>query len=207
MSQIVVSVNQVTKRFGKELILDHVSLRAEKGRICGIIGRNGSGKTVLFKCICGLLEADSGSIETDRSQIGTIIEAPGFLKFYSAEKNLRYLASLNGRQKDIDYASVLKIVGLSDVGKKRVGKFSMGMRQRLGIAQAIMEDQSILILDEPMNGLDNRGVEEMRSLFLSLRSQGKTILIASHNREDIEVLCDEVYEMDRGVLRSVSKGA
>ena len=102
MSQIVVSVNQVTKRFGKELILDHVSLRAEKGRICGIIGRNGSGKTVLFKCICGLLEADSGSIETDRSQIGTIIEAPGFLKFYSAEKNLRYLASLNGRQKDID---------------------------------------------------------------------------------------------------------
>ena len=154
-----------------------------------------------------MLEADSGSIETDRSQIGTIIEAPGFLKFYSAEKNLRYLASLNGRQKDIDYASVLKMVGLSDVGKKRVGKFSMGMRQRLGIAQAIMEDQSILILDEPMNGLDNRGVEEMRSLFLSLRSQGKTILIASHNREDIEVLCDEVYEMDRGVLRSVSKGA
>lgn len=199
MDDMAVIVENVVKRFGNETVLDKVSLRVKKGTICGIIGRNGSGKTVLFKCICGLLQINEGSIVVDKKQIGTIIEEPGFLKQYSGKRNLELLTSMSGRaHKDI--GEVLKLVGLDHAGRKKVGKYSMGMRQRLGIAQAIMENQSILILDEPMNGLDNRGVDEMRELFLDLKREGKTILLASHNREDIEILCDEVYEMDNGKI-------
>lgn len=199
VNEIVISVENVTKRFGTETVLNDVSLQVEKGSIYGIIGRNGSGKTVLFKCICGLLQIDAGRIRADRTQIGAIIEEPGFLKQYSGRRNLELLASLSGKKhRDID--ELLNFVGLGQAGKKRVGKYSMGMRQRLGIAQAIMEDQSILILDEPMNGLDNQGVREMRELFAGLRDQGKTILLASHNRDDVEILCDRVFEMDRGCI-------
>ncbi len=199
MNEIVISVDNIVKRFGNEEVLKNVSLQVEKGKIYGIIGRNGSGKTVLFKCICGLLQIDSGTIKVEKSQIGAIIEEPGFLKQYSGEKNLYFLAGLTDK-KNKDIKEVLKTVGLEDAGKKKVGKYSMGMRQRLGIAQAIMEDQSILILDEPMNGLDNEGVQEMRRLFGELKQQGKTILLASHNRDDIEILCDHVYKMDHGIL-------
>ena len=111
------------------------------------------------------------------------------------------LSALSGKKIDIN--EVLKIVGLENARNKKVGKYSMGMKQRLGIAQALMEDQKILILDEPMNGLDNKGVENMRELFLQLKNQGKTFLIASHNREDIDLLCDVVYEMDAGKIRKV----
>lgn len=199
MNEIVISVDNIVKRFGNEEVLKNVSLQVEKGKIYGIIGRNGSGKTVLFKCICGLLQIDSGTIKVEKSQIGAIIEEPGFLKQYSGEKNLYFLAGLTDK-KNKDIKEVLKTVGLENAGKKKVGKYSMGMRQRLGIAQAIMEDQSILILDEPMNGLDNEGVQEMRRLFGELKQQGKTILLASHNRDDIEILCDHVYKMDHGIL-------
>ncbi len=199
MNEIVISVDNIVKRFGNEEVLKNVSLQVEKGKIYGIIGRNGSGKTVLFKCICGLLQIDSGTIKVEKSQIGAIIEEPGFLKQYSGEKNLYFLAGLTDK-KNKDIKEVLKTVGLEDAGKKKVGKYSMGMRQRLGIAQAIMEDQSILILDEPMNGLDNEGVQEMRRLFGELKQQGKTILLASHNRDDIEILCDHVYKMNHGIL-------
>lgn len=116
-----------------------------------------------------------------------------------SKSEYQLLASMSGRGHS-DIEDILKLVGLEQSARKKVGKYSMGMRQRLGIAQAIMEDQSILLLDEPMNGLDNQGVEEMRDLFMALREQGKTILLASHNRDDIEILCDEVYEMDHGIL-------
>lgn len=203
ISEIVISVDRIVKRFDQEIVLNEVSLQVEKGEICGIIGRNGSGKTVLFKCICGLLQIDSGTICIDKNQIGAVIEEPGFLKQYSGKRNLRYLASLSGKaHRDIE--ELLRLVGLDGAGRKRVGKYSMGMKQRLGIAQAIMENQTILILDEPMNGLDNQGVREMRDLFLELKSQGVTILMASHNREDIEVLCDKVYEMDHGILQNTN---
>ena len=192
-------VNHVTKSFKEETVLKDVVLSVPKGKICGIIGRNGSGKTVLFKCICGLLQVDKGDIQVDHRQIGAIIEEPGFLGQYSGRKNLELLASISGK-KISNYQKILKMVGLLEAGDKKVRKYSMGMKQRLGIAQAIMEDQSIIILDEPMNGLDNAGVEEMRKLFLNLREQGKTILLASHNRDDIEILCDVVYEMDHGIL-------
>ena len=192
-------VNHVTKSFKEETVLKDVVLSVPKGKICGIIGRNGSGKTVLFKCICGLLQVDKGDIQVDHRQIGAIIEEPGFLGQYSGRKNLELLASISGK-KISNYQKILKMVGLLEAGDKKVRKYSMGMKQRLGIAQAIMEDQNIIILDEPMNGLDNAGVEEMRKLFLILREQGKTILLASHNRDDIEILCDVVYEMDHGIL-------
>ena len=192
-------VNHVTKSFKEETVLKDVVLSVPKGKICGIIGRNGSGKTVLFKCICGLLQVDKGDIQVDHRQIGAIIEEPGFLGQYSGRKNLELLASISGK-KISNYQKILKMVGLLEAGDKKVRKYSMGMNQRLGIAQAIMEDQNIIILDEPMNGLDNAGVEEMRKLFLNLREQGKTILLASHNRDDIEILCDVVYEMDHGIL-------
>lgn len=201
MGEVEILVENVTKRFKQETVLDGISLEVEQGSICGIVGRNGSGKTVLFKCICGLMETDEGKIRVDRKKIGAVIEKPGFLKQYSGYKNLQILSALSGKKIDIN--EVLKIVGLENARNKKVGKYSMGMKQRLGIAQALMEDQKILILDEPMNGLDNKGVEDMRELFLQLKNQGKTFLIASHNREDIDLLCDVVYEMDAGKIRKV----
>jgi ABC-2 type transport system ATP-binding protein len=134
--------------------------------------------------------------------IGAIIETPGFLPQYSALENLRILAKIRARIGDSEIKAALKQVGLSGINK-RVGKYSLGMKQRLGIAQAIMENPDILLLDEPMNGLDKSGVNDMRELFKTLREQGKTILLASHNPLDIEELCDTVYEMDGGVLSKV----
>ena len=118
---------------------------------------------------------------------------------FAGKQNLRLLASMSGKE-NIDIEKVLKVVGLECAGRKKVGKYSMGMRQRLGIAQAIMENQSILILDEPMNGLDNKGVDEIRKLILDLKKEGRSIILASHNREDIQILCDQVYEMDNGKI-------
>ena len=185
-----------------------ISISFEKGKIHGIIGRNGSGKTVMMKCICGLMHPDSGKItvngkmigkEVDiANDIGAIIEAPGFLPNYSGYRNLKFLADIKrviGKQ---EIYAAMKTVGLDPDNGKHVGKYSLGMRQRLGLAQAIMENPSILILDEPMNGLDRKGVEEMRDLLVSFREQGKTVLLASHNREDIDILCDTVQEMEDG---------
>lgn len=203
MGEIVISVAHIEKKFGTETVLNDVSLEVERGKIYGIIGRNGSGKTVLFKCICGLLNNDTGTIQVDRTQLGVIIEEPGFLRQYSGKRNLELLAALSDKE-HMDIVGVMNLVGLGNAVNKKVGKYSMGMRQRLGIAQAIMEYQQILILDEPMNGLDNQGVREMRELFIRLRAKGITILLASHNREDIETLCDHVYEIDAGKLKEFS---
>lgn len=200
----------VVKRFRDQVVLKNVSISFEKGQIHGIVGRNGSGKTVLFKCICGLMHPEEGVIlvngkrvgrDVDMPEdIGAIIEAPGFLPNYSGYKNLRFLANIRRKIGKEEILNVLKTVGLDPESRKHVGKYSLGMRQRLGIAQAIMEDPEILILDEPMNGLDNAGVQDIRALLLELKAQGKTILLASHNHEDIAALCDTVHEMDGGVL-------
>lgn len=200
MSKEMIKISNLNKSFGKTQVLYDVNFSLNEGEICGIVGRNGSGKTVLFKCICGLLKANSGEICLATDRLGVIIEEPGFLKHYSGLKNLQYLADLSGK-KGIDFLGILKLVGLEGSESKKVGKYSLGMKQRLGIAQAIMEDQSLLILDEPMNGLDNEGVADMRKLFRQLKEEGKTILLASHNREDIDILCSHVYEMDRGRIK------
>ena len=205
-----IEVQNAVKRFRDQVVLKNVSISFEKGKIHGIVGRNGSGKTVLFKCICGLMHPEEGVILVNGKRvgrdvdmledIGAIIEAPGFLPNYSGYKNLRFLANIRRKIGKEEILNVLKTVGLDPESRKHVGKYSLGMRQRLGIAQAIMEDPEILILDEPMNGLDNAGVQDIRALLLELKAQGKTILLASHNHEDIAALCDTVHEMDGGVL-------
>ena len=205
-----IEVQNVVKRFRDQVVLKNVSISFEKGKIHGIVGRNGSGKTVLFKCICGLMHPEEGVIlvngkrvgrDVDMPEdIGAIIEAPGFLPNYSGYKNLRFLANIRRKIGKEEILNVLKTEGLDPESRKHVGKYSLGMRQRLGIAQAIMEDPEILILDEPMNGLDNAGVQDIRALLLELKAQGKTILLESHNHEDIAALCDTVHEMDGGVL-------
>lgn len=206
-----VRIEHVTKCFGEDLVLKEVNLTLDYGQVYGIVGNNGSGKTVLMKCICGFLPATTGTIRVFGKEIGrevdfpeslgVIIETPGFLTGHTGIRNLEILADMNGRISKADIRLVLKKVGLDPDMKKPVGKYSLGMRQRLGIAQAIMEDPRFLILDEPFNGLDKHGVEEIRQLLLELKSMGKTILLASHNEEDIRILCDHVYEMDGGVLR------
>lgn len=201
----------VTKKFGQELVLKEVNLTLEQGRVYGIVGNNGSGKTVLMKCICGFLIPTTGLIQVFGSSIGrdvdfpeslgVIIETPGFLTNLTGRKNLEILAGMRRKIGPAEVLQVLEKVGLDPTLKKPVANYSLGMRQRLGIAQAIMEDPKLLILDEPFNGLDKHGVGEIRKLLLELKEEGKTILLASHNEEDIRILCDEVYEMDGGVLR------
>lgn len=210
MNKNIITVRNATKSFGEETVLQDVTVDFEQSKIHGIIGRNGSGKTMLFKCICGLIALSSGEIivngkkigkDTDvPDQVGMIIESPGFLPNYSGYGNLRLLASINHRIKKEAICDAMEKVGLEPESKKHVRKYSLGMRQRLGIAQAIMENPEILIFDEPFNGLDNQGVEDMRKLFLALKKEGKTILIASHNAEDIKILCDYVYSMEAGKL-------
>ena len=206
-----VQISHVTKRFGEDLVLKEVNLDLNYGQVYGIVGNNGSGKTVLMKCICGFLPATTGTIHVSGKQIGkdtdfpeslgVIIETPGFLTQYTGMKNLEILAGMRRKIGPAEVQQVLEKVGLDPALKKPVANYSLGMRQRLGIAQAIMEDPKLLILDEPFNGLDKHGVGEIRKLLLELKEEGKTILLASHNEEDIRILCDEVYEMDGGVLR------
>ena len=209
----IISVKNLSKDFGQERVLHNVTRDFEKGRIHGIVGNNGSGKTVLMKCICGFLIPDSGSITVNGERVGVdvdfprdmglIIETPGFLPNMTGVKNLEILASLNKKIGLEEIAAAIRRVGLDPLMKKPVGKYSLGMRQRLGIAQAIMEDPALLILDEPLNGLDKHGVREMRQLIKGLKEQGKTILLASHNQGDIDELCDTVCEMDAGVMTMI----
>lgn len=213
MADNAIELDNLTKAFGQDTVLKGVTRGFERGKIHGVVGNNGSGKTVMFKCICGFLQPTAGTVHVDGKQIGVevdfppdigiIIESPGFLPQLSGLKNLEILAGLKRKIGLKEVADTIRQVGLDPLSAKPVGKYSLGMRQRLGIAQAIMEDPDVLLLDEPMNGLDNRGVEDMRALFLRLKEQGKTLLIASHNREDIDLLCDEVYAMDRGAATRV----
>ena len=205
----MIKIENVTKKFKENTVLNNVSINFEKGKIHGLIGRNGSGKTVLMKCICGFIPVTSGSItvrnkviskKNTPENIGLIIETPGFLPNYSGYRNLKFLADISGKANKNAIIRSIESVGLDPHSKKHVGKYSLGMRQRLGLAQAIMEDPALLILDEPMNGLDKDGVKDMRDYLLKLKEQGKTMLIASHSAEDIEILCDTVCEMDKGVL-------
>ena len=205
-----IEVQNVVKRFRDQVVLKNVSISFEKGQIHGIVGRNGSGKTVLFKCICGLMHPEEGVIlvngkrvgrDVDMPEdIGAIIEAPGFLPNYSGYKNLRFLANIRRKIGKEEILNVLKTVGLDPESRKHVGKYSLGMRQRLGIAQAIMENPDYLILDEPFNGLDQDGVEDVHQLLQKLKKEGKCILLASHSATDISKACDEVYKIKEGKI-------
>lgn len=209
----MIILKNVSKTFQDKTVLQKTDLTVESGTITGFVGRNGSGKTVLLKLICGLMLPTTGTVTVDGVQVGrdrdfapdagVLIETPSFINYESGLRNLRALAAIRRKISVEQVKDAICLVGLDPEDKKRVGKYSLGMRQRLGIAQAIMEDPSLIILDEPMNGLDKEGVEEMRVLFSNLRGEGKTILLASHSAEDVDLLCDAVYELDKGRMERV----
>ena len=208
--EAAIKIENLHKSFGNEEILHGIDRTFEAGKIHGIVGNNGSGKTVMMKCICGFLIPDEGHVWVQQKEVGReidfpkdmgiIIETPGFLPGVTGLKNLKLLASLRGLADEAKIRQTIERVGLDPDLKKPVSKYSLGMRQRLGIAQAIMEDPSLLILDEPFNGLDKHGVAQIRELIRELRTEGKTILLASHNQTDIDELCDTVCEMDAGTM-------
>lgn len=208
-----IKVEHVFLKIKDQLILNDINITFEKGKIHGLIGRNGSGKTMLMKCMCGFVKTTGGTIYVEGKcvgkdidfpqDIGFIIETPGFIPYYSGLKNLLLLAGLNHKISKLEVRKAMEAVGLNPDLRRAVKKYSLGMRQRLGWAQAIMENPSILILDEPFNGLDKEGVNEMRKYLIDLKKKGKTIIIASHSTEDIAILCDTVSEMNKGTITKV----
>ena len=204
----MIKAEGITKVIRKKTLVKDATFSVEDGSIAGIVGRNGSGKTVLLKIMCGFMLPTEGAVEVNGervgkdvdfpSSLGAIIETPGFLPWQTAEQCLMDFAKLGRKAGRTEVLRALELVGLEPGSKKHVGNYSLGMRQRLAIAQAVMEDPDVLVLDEPMNGLDIQGVEDVRKILLQMKQAGKTILITSHNREDIAVLCDQVYEMDAG---------
>jgi ABC-type multidrug transport system, ATPase component len=213
VNETVVHVKNVTVRIKNQVVLERINLQLDEGKIYGIIGRNGSGKTMLLRVLCGLVRPSEGEVwvlgrEIGRAgafpdEVGAVIETPGFLPQYSGLKNLKLLASLRNRIDEDDIREAIRLVGLDPENKKPVRTYSLGMRQRLGLAQAIMEKPRLLLLDEPSNGLDQEGVRDLHILLRNLRSKGVTILLTSHSREEIETLCDAVYYMERGRLEAL----
>lgn len=211
-----IQVKDLSLKIGSDVILEQINAEFESGKIYGLVGRNGSGKTMLMKCICGYIKPTEGEIWIDGKRLGkdmdfpedlgTIIEVPGFIPYYSGMKNLKLLAGLRGRIGKRQIREAIEKVGLNPDLKKAVSKYSLGMRQRLGIAQAVMEDPAILVLDEPMNGLDVDGVEDIRRLLETWRQPGKLVILASHMEEDIRRLCDVVYRMEKGRLKEAGQG-
>ena len=204
----MIEVKNVSLILNKYRILDDVSMHAESGEAVGLVGGNGSGKTMLMKCICGFNTVFTGEILVKGKRIGRdaefapdtgfIIETPGFIPYMTGYENLKMLAGINKKLRREEIEQFMELVGLDPGNKKGVKKYSLGMRQRLGLAQALMEDPDILILDEPFNGLDKEMAEKMRRLLAGQKKAGKTILLASHNEKDIEYICDRTYEIDAG---------
>ncbi|VRV84171.1 ABC transporter ATP-binding protein [Streptococcus pneumoniae] len=203
----IITLKNIELKLKKTCVFQNLNFSCKQGEIIGITGANGSGKSVLFKLIAGLYSPSYGevlingeNIVSERkipANLGALIEEPGFINYYSGFKNLQYLASIRGVVGNQEINDTLKIVGLYEQKDQKVKTYSLGMRKKLGIAQAIMENPSILLLDEPMNALDKSSVENMRTLFRKLSSEkGTTILIASHSEEDIRILCDKVYAIE-----------
>lgn len=203
-----VEVQGLYKQFGPQTVLQDVSFQLESGKIHGLVGDNGSGKSVLLKCLCGILPWERGAIRIQGKEmhpgkgtpplLGLVIEHPGFIGSMSGWRNLKYLAGIRGIAGDAQIKASLEQVGLLHEAKKPVKKYSLGMRQKLAIAQALMEAPDIYLMDEPFNGLDKTSTAAIQKLFLELRAQGKTFLLVSHHPSDISSLCDDVYAMENG---------
>lgn len=207
--------DQVTKSFGRETVLHNVSFSVEQGSICGLVGRNGSGKTVIFKLLTGFMRPTQGTITVGNvtvsqsaaflPSVGVLIEAPGFIPHYSGLKNLKVLNDLSPKRVSVErLCQTMALVGLDPKSHKAVKHYSLGMTQKLGIAQALMHQPELLVLDEPMNGLDEQSVSDMRMLLKACQQEGTTILLSSHNREDIEALCTTLYTIRDGTMTAQS---
>lgn len=205
-----IQVNHVSKTYDGVQVLNDVSLAIEKGTTIGIVGGNGSGKSVLFKVICGFTAPDAGTVVIRNQQlgkdidfpekVGVFINSPGYIELYSGFKNLKFLADINGKIGSDQIKQTMKMVGLNPDHKAKVKDYSLGMKQKLGIAQAIMEEQEILVLDEPFNALDYKTYNDIKVILKELKEEKRTMLLTSHNYQDIEELCDLVYLIDEGKL-------
>lgn len=208
----VIELEDVVKDIKGKRIIDHVSLHLESGKIVGLKGVNGSGKTMLMRLICGLITATSGRIIIDGKQlgkditfpesVGILIENPAFLDSYSGFDNLKMLASIQGHIGEKEIREVLAQVGLDPMDKKKYRKYSLGMKQRLGIAAAVMEEPDIIILDEPTNALDSDGVAMLKEILHQHRERGALLLISCHDLATLQELSDEIYLMESGALRA-----
>ena len=205
-----IEIKHVSKNFKDIKALDDVSMTLESGRIYGFIGHNGSGKTVLLKLICAFLEPTTGEILFDGKNIikensfppntRALIEKPNFLGELTGKENLELLARIQNKIGEKEIEEVLNKVGLREFKDKLYYKYSLGMKQKLGIAQVLMEEPEILILDEPFNGLDEDSVKNIRNILLEEKEKGKLIILATHIKEDMEVLCDEIYKFNNGIV-------
>lgn len=203
----IIEVKNVTKKFDDKIIVDSLTLNVKQGETIGIVGRNGSGKTVLLKMICGLYIPTSGNItinsnKSNAEKLGVLIDS-NFLSDETGFYNLKLLSQLGVKIKEDKIYELLKLVGLDPYNKTKYKNYSMGMKQKLKLANALMYDSEILILDEPFNGLDKDSVNHFRNIILQYKKQKKSILLTSHNYEDIKLLCDKIYEMDKGILKEV----
>lgn len=210
-----IELRKVSKSFGHRRILREVSLSVERGKTVGLVGANGSGKSVLFKILCGFEKPDKGDVYVRGRQLGkngrdfpdnmgVFINSPGFIGIYSGFQNLKFLADIQGRIGEEEIAEAMDKVGLDPSDKTKVDHYSLGMKQKLGLAQAIMEGQDILILDEPFNALDYKTYEDVRTIIRMLKAEGKTIFLTSHRYKDIEQLCAQVYSIEDGRLMPIT---
>ena len=210
-----IELRKVSKSFGHRRILREVSLSVERGKTVGLVGANGSGKSVLFKILCGFEKPDKGDVYVRGRQLGkngrdfpdnmgVFINSPGFIGIYSGFQNLKFLADIQGRIGEEEIAVAMDKVGLDPSDKTKVDHYSLGMKQKLGLAQAIMEVQDILILDEPFNALDYKTYEDVRTIIRMLKAEGKTIFLTSHRYKDIDQLCDQVYSIEDGRLMPIT---
>lgn len=208
----MILIENIAKKFGDNTILENINLKLEEGKIYGFVGKNGSGKTILFKMIAGFISPTTGKIKINNMELGidrdfpescgVIIESPGFINTLSGYKNLKMLADIKGIISDEKIKEYMNLFGLNYNDKKKVKNYSLGMKQKLGLIQALMEDPKILILDEPMNALDEESVIKVRNILKQLK-QDKIILLSSHNKEDIEFLCDDIYEVNNGTIKTL----
>lgn len=204
-------LKNVSKRFGHRTILEDVSLSVERGKTVGLVGANGSGKSVLFKILCGFERPDQGNVYVRGKElgkngqdfpdnIGVFINSPGFIGIYSGFENLKFLADIKGKIGEKEIEAAMEKVGLDPGDKTKVEHYSLGMKQKLGLAQAMMEGQDILVLDEPFNALDYKMYEDVKTIIRMLKAEDKTIFLTSHHFKDIEQLCDQVYFIEDGRL-------
>lgn len=209
----LIEVKNVQKSYKGLTIFQDIDLTIEKGKIYGIVGPNGSGKSVLFKLICGFVRPDHGEILIEGEYLhkditfpknfGIIIDRPGYLGNKTGFENLKSLAMIQNKIDDEQIIKTMNLVGLQPTAEQKVRKYSLGMKQKLALAQAFMENQEVLILDEPFNALDFESVKKLRSLLLNFKKEGKTIIMTSHNQEDIDLLCDEVYRINKFKLEEL----